>query len=310
MNLNKYFIFRIKVILIILLPSSVFSQFLVNPSFEDDLMDGYPLYGWSTCNSDDTPDSQPGYLGVSLPASDGISYLGLVMRGTEGPNIPKNENIVTKLSAPLEIGKTYQLKLDMAAATYIVESHDGLTVSYSSEPKLKIWGGETKCSESELLWESDLISNTTWETFNFEINPMNNNINSLKFEIYLSPLKAAYLLIDNIILEDILQDNDPDDPTVPEDTLQTDNGILFIPNVITPNGDGRNDVFKIDGINKNTVLKIFDRWGKLEYENSNYDNSWDGTDMNGEPLNSGNFIYILEILDSGIKKGNVFIKRE
>lgn len=57
---------------------------------------------------------------------------------------------------------------------------------------------------------------------------------------------------------------------------------LIFPNVITPNGDGINDVFAIENLNtnvnpedpdgyRNNRLKIYDRWGKKVYDAKNYD---------------------------------------
>lgn len=57
---------------------------------------------------------------------------------------------------------------------------------------------------------------------------------------------------------------------------------LVFPNVITPNGDGFNDVFAIENLNtnvnpedpdqyRNNKLYIYDRWGKKVYEAHNYD---------------------------------------
>ncbi|MEI6346384.1 MAG: PKD domain-containing protein [Bacteroidota bacterium] len=47
---------------------------------------------------------------------------------------------------------------------------------------------------------------------------------------------------------------------------------LFIPNIITPNGDYSNDVLVIGNINPNreNVLKVYNRWGKKIYEKDNY----------------------------------------
>lgn len=55
---------------------------------------------------------------------------------------------------------------------------------------------------------------------------------------------------------------------------------VIIPNVITPNGDGQNDKFAVEGILyvSNTV-RIFNRWGQTVYEASNYRNQWDGGDL-------------------------------
>ena len=75
-----------------------------------------------------------------------------------------------------------------------------------------------------------------------------------------------------------------------------------IPNVITPNGDGSNDIFIIKNIqhHPNTSLLIFDRWGKKVYENANYNNEW-----KGEGTADGTFFYILDVPDD--KKYNGFI---
>lgn len=49
---------------------------------------------------------------------------------------------------------------------------------------------------------------------------------------------------------------------------------LFFPNVITPDGDGKNDFFKIDKSLINSNLLILNRWGKEIYNTSNYQNEW------------------------------------
>ncbi|MHC1708110.1 MAG: choice-of-anchor L domain-containing protein [Bacteroidales bacterium] len=53
---------------------------------------------------------------------------------------------------------------------------------------------------------------------------------------------------------------------------------LTIPNVITPNGDGKNDKFVIQNLENYmiNVLSIYDRWGKKVFEQSPYLNEWDG----------------------------------
>jgi gliding motility-associated-like protein/uncharacterized repeat protein (TIGR01451 family) len=67
---------------------------------------------------------------------------------------------------------------------------------------------------------------------------------------------------------------------------------IFIPNTITPNGDGKNDKFIIPGLNRypNSVLTIYNRWGNQVYHSSNYDNSWDGSGLSG-----GTYYYMLEL---------------
>lgn len=70
---------------------------------------------------------------------------------------------------------------------------------------------------------------------------------------------------------------------------------FFIPNVITPNGDNKNDAFEIKGISKfasNDIL-IFNRYGDHVYEKSNYDNSWDAP---GQV--AGTYFYIFQGTDA------------
>lgn len=76
---------------------------------------------------------------------------------------------------------------------------------------------------------------------------------------------------------------------------------LKIPQFISPNNDGMNDYWFIEGLNKypNASVKIFNRWGRLVYEGAPYTNDWDGKDKNmvsGEMM-SGTFFYVLELGD-------------
>ncbi|MGK7388834.1 MAG: gliding motility-associated C-terminal domain-containing protein [Candidatus Cyclobacteriaceae bacterium M2_1C_046] len=58
--------------------------------------------------------------------------------------------------------------------------------------------------------------------------------------------------------------------------LNTD---IFIPNVFTPNGDGKNDVFFIRNLPDFDVeIIVTNRWGKKVFSTSNYENNWDGGD--------------------------------
>lgn len=65
---------------------------------------------------------------------------------------------------------------------------------------------------------------------------------------------------------------------------------IKIPNTFTPNGDGRNEMFRIKGIEKypNSTLYIYNRWGNLVYQDKNYQNTWTA---NG--LNEGTYYYLL-----------------
>lgn len=89
---------------------------------------------------------------------------------------------------------------------------------------------------------------------------------------------------------------------------------LIIYNVITPNDDGDNDTWIIDGIEEfpdNSVV-IFNRWGDKINGYDRYDNKtlvWDGTDLRGRLVPDGTYYYILTIKDEGSKNGWIFVRR-
>lgn len=66
-------------------------------------------------------------------------------------------------------------------------------------------------------------------------------------------------------------------------------------NILTPNGDGKNDKFTIENIDyyPNNTLKVFDRSGRIVYTKQGYNNEWDGS-FNGSPLASDTYYYIVE----------------
>lgn len=56
---------------------------------------------------------------------------------------------------------------------------------------------------------------------------------------------------------------------------------LLIPNIITPNHDGYNDIFDVKSIEKYPInsLKIYNRLGSLIFESLNYKNTWDANNV-------------------------------
>ena len=84
---------------------------------------------------------------------------------------------------------------------------------------------------------------------------------------------------------------------------------VFVPSVITPNGDGRNDYFKISEFTGKAELIIVNRWGNEEYSSNNYLNDWDGRNNKGSKLPEDTYFYILKFENGKILKGSVLIKR-
>lgn len=82
---------------------------------------------------------------------------------------------------------------------------------------------------------------------------------------------------------------------------------LIANNVLTPNGDGKNDFFVIQNIDMypNNEVRIFDRAGRAIYSKKGYNNDWNGT-INGTPLHEETYYYIIN-LGEGVKPKRGFI---
>jgi len=74
---------------------------------------------------------------------------------------------------------------------------------------------------------------------------------------------------------------------------------FIIPTVITPNLDGKNDLFVIDNLNNaypTCEVVIVNRWGTIVYQSTGYKNPWDGT-HNGKELPLGTYFYKIQLND-------------
>lgn len=73
---------------------------------------------------------------------------------------------------------------------------------------------------------------------------------------------------------------------------------LIVNNIVSPNGDGKNDTWFVQNITSfpNNEVMIYDRAGRMIYHAENYNNNWNGT-LNGSPLREGTYYYIF--LDKG-----------
>ncbi|HYG51815.1 MAG TPA: gliding motility-associated C-terminal domain-containing protein, partial [Flavobacteriales bacterium] len=71
---------------------------------------------------------------------------------------------------------------------------------------------------------------------------------------------------------------------------------VIVPNIITPNGDGLNDVFYIDGLPPESKIDIFNRWGNLLHHSDNYANNW-------SIASDGVYYYALIIPNGTVFKG-------
>ena len=89
-----------------------------------------------------------------------------------------------------------------------------------------------------------------------------------------------------------------------------------IPDAFSPNGDGVNDLYVIEGLEfyKDNSFQVYNRWGTQVLERSPYNNNWDGrseASLNwGEELPEGTYYYILDLgNDDEPFTGYIYLKR-
>jgi gliding motility-associated-like protein len=88
--------------------------------------------------------------------------------------------------------------------------------------------------------------------------------------------------------------------------------IVGAPKFFTPNGDGFNDRWKIEGISQffgpSTTTFIYDRYGKLIKKVFALDDGWDGT-YNGALLPADDYWYVINLEDGRVVRGHFSLKR-
>lgn len=95
-------------------------------------------------------------------------------------------------------------------------------------------------------------------------------------------------------------------------TLKLFTGVITPNNILTPNGDGKNDLWLVENLTvmypKNEVM-VYDKTGRIVFKQSNYQSDWDGT-SNGAVLNTGTYYYHI-IIGADLKpiKGTITILR-
>lgn len=111
---------------------------------------------------------------------------------------------------------------------------------------------------------------------------------------------------------------DKEDPTCfIEKQLDVDFGVcdarVFIPDIFTPNQDGKNDTFKIVVIGGTAMkLDIYNRWGSMIFADSNPSPEWTGK-INSTECASGNYMYVFkyktEMGEEFVRTGSVLLQR-
>ena len=173
--------------------------------------------------------------------------------------------------------------------------------------------GETDATEVEVV--DDLPNAVTYVNSRFSSSVTGITVNTqvtgsrVQFNIPLLPAGANVVLVIRVKANALTGDNPisitnrvsvssaETDVNLDDNEAEDQNQInpFFIPNVITPNGDGKNDRFVIKGLQKfsRTEIVIFNRYGDHVYENQQYENDW-----SAQGQVAGTYFYVLKGTDS------------
>ena len=101
-----------------------------------------------------------------------------------------------------------------------------------------------------------------------------------------------------------------------------DGSLIYVPNTLTPNNDGVDDIFRLQGqgIVMVEYFRVYDQWGKKIYNAENVDDaniaSWNGglnNDNLNKPMNTGVYVYEFQIKcitgQTVAGKGNITLLR-
>ncbi len=168
-------------------------------------------------------------------------------------------------------------------------------------------------SNENLTYQWQFFNNTTnlWEDITDTIDYDGINSNTLT----ITNIRPS---INNSLFRVITSDQNNICSPISSDEALITYIIITVNNIFTPNGDGFNELFKINGILKfkNSKLQIYNRWGNLIYEKIGYQNDWDGVATSGFSINGskkvppGTYFYTIDLnFDNKKLSGWLYINR-
>jgi len=317
--LNKTFF-----IVAILVSNFGFAQNLVpNPSFE--VYDTCPIgissfgdyqieraLGWSaptTATSDYMNSCSSIVGGANVPntvfgyqfAFDGNGMLGILMELDSGET-SYFEYVQAKLNQPLTQGYSYKFSFNVNlvnGSDFAVEkigawftpnavSSNNFRPLFSVNPQIENTTGFLTDTIGWTKIEGEFIANGGEEYITIGYYTDTLNIDTVRNNPIADPLTIfVYYLIDGLELEEVEQ-------------------AVVIPNIITPNNDGSNDLFLLNFQYEN--MFIYNRWGQKLFESNNNESYWNGRTTSGNEVPDGTYYYII-VTEEETYKGFVQVIR-
>jgi gliding motility-associated-like protein len=185
-------------------------------------------------------------------------------------------------------GESYSYKIDFRYSGFVFGPSDSIQSIW-----LRSNGG---CDSVCLVWNQyDGWSNPTYDVY---IDYKNQWVkwNSLPLTDTVYCMGSDTLDVGSYNIKVVTQDSGYVSESNYVICIQPEPPTITIPNVITPNGDGRNDFFVIRNLLQYDYrpLIIKNRWGKTVYESDQYNNDW-----NGRNVPDGVYYGVVQIIMNG-----------
>lgn len=255
-----------------------------------------------------------------LEAAEGKNYCGLILYDGDNPEF--REYLEVKLSQTLEAGKTYCLRFKAAPALDSWIFTDELGFYFSPDSlRLNDWNTanvlpQLRTKKYQLFddttrWTDYELSYTAQGNERFlSVGNFRNDASTMKKPAQKQAfIRVCYLFVDAFYLGScVVEENkgSSPEPQLPTSNLLPESeGKLIFPTLLTPNGDGFNDVFTILNLKRYSALKIYDRNGKTVYSSPNY-----GNDFDGSTLPEGKYDYSLRQPDGNVTYGSFELSRK
>lgn len=160
---------------------------LKNASFEaTPNYNGAVLHWWFGLGTDveTPPDIQPGKFKVELPAQEGNTYIGLVVRENN-----TWEGLGQELKSFLQKDSTYSFSIYLAHSKQLMSptKTSPEQVNFRAPAILRIWGHNMNTKQDELLAQSPVISHSEWVKYIFTLRPTSARFNELNLIAYYAP---------------------------------------------------------------------------------------------------------------------------
>ncbi len=257
-----------------------YSQILtLNDGFEGIPIQAEPPSPWNNCNDGSSSvDTQPGYFNNYVFPSQGRTYISLVTRDIGTPGTV--ETVWADLLTPFQINKKVELSIDLSLSYDFEGSFDFYDYSFTSPCVLQVIGFNGDCSapqQSELLWQSEVLTNYSWLTFHVEVIPTVATFSNLAIRPFFSI--ADYWTNSAVLVDNLRLGHWPP--------------VIHVPTVFTPNGDGINEDFYVADISISQFdLRVYNRWGDVVFATRNKSEAWNGQSKSMD-CSAGAYYYVV-----------------